>query len=67
LAGTDFINPSQMKAYTDMVGLVAFLLNQKKKGGEAHVHAEVERQSEVPGYKLLPEDRFPEVQYTSTC
>lgn len=42
LAGTDFINPAQMKAYTDMVGLVAYLLNQKKKGGKARVH-EVQR------------------------
>lgn len=62
LAGTDFINPAQMKAYIDMVGLVAYLLNRKKKGGEAHVHAEVKRQFEVPSYKLIPEDRFPEVQ-----
>ena len=52
LAGTDFINPAQMKAYMDMVGFVAYLLNRKKKGGEAHVHvhAEIKRQFEVPSY-----------------
>lgn len=62
LSGTDFINPAQAKMYMDMVGLVAYLLKKKKKGGEAQVHAEVKRQFEVPSYQLIPEDRFPEVR-----
>lgn len=41
LQGTDFLNPAQMKEYTDMVGLVARQLKRKKKGNEATVHAEV--------------------------
>jgi hypothetical protein len=62
LHGTDFINSSQMKAYQQMVGLVAYLLKQKGKSGEAQVHAEIKRVFDVPTYKLIPEDEFPRVQ-----
>ena len=62
LRGTDFINPSQMKAYQQMVGLVAYLLKKKNKGSESHVHAEVKRVFDVPSYKLIPEEAFSRVQ-----
>jgi hypothetical protein len=60
--GTDFINPSQMKAYQQMVGLVAYLLKKKGKSGEAQVHAEIKRVFDVPTYKLIPEADFARVQ-----
>lgn len=62
LRGTDFINPSQMKVYQQMVGLVAYLLKKKNKGSEAHLHAEVKRVFDVPSYKLIPEEDFSGVQ-----
>lgn len=62
LRGTDFINPSQMKAYQQMVALVAYLLKKKGKSGEAQVHAEIKRVFDVPTYKLIPEEDFPKVQ-----
>lgn len=62
LRGTDFINPSQMKAYQQMVGLVAYLLKKKGTGSEAHVHAEVKRVFDVPSYRLISEEDFPRVQ-----
>jgi hypothetical protein len=62
LRGTDFINTSQMKAYQQMVGLVAYLLKKKNKGSESHVHAEVKRVFDVPSYRLIPEEDFPKVQ-----
>jgi len=62
LQGTDFLNPTQMKEYTDMVGLVARQLKRKKKGNEATVHAEVKRQFKVPSYQLIPEAEFDQVK-----
>ena len=62
LVGTDFINTSQMKEYMDMVGLVAFLLNKRKKGNQATVHAEIKRQFQVPSYQLIPEAEFDTVK-----
>jgi hypothetical protein len=62
LVGTDFINPAQMKEYTDMVGILAHLLRKKKKGNEATVHAEVKRQFQVPAYQLIPEAEFDRVK-----
>lgn len=62
LQGTDFLNPAQMKEYTDMVGLVARQLKRKKKGNEATVHAEVKRQFKVPSYQLIPEAEFDQVK-----
>lgn len=62
LVGTDFINPAQMKEYTDMVGILAHLLRKKKKGNEATVHAEVKRQFQVPAYQLIPEAEFDHVK-----
>jgi hypothetical protein len=62
LQGTDFLNPAQMKQYTDMVGLVAFQLKQKRKGTEATVHAEVKGQFKVPSYQLIPEAEFDQVK-----
>ena len=62
LRGTDFINASQMKAYQQMVGLVAYLLKKKNKGSESHVHAEVKRVFDVPSYRLIPEEDFARVQ-----
>lgn len=62
LRGTDFINPKQMREYTDMVGLVAHLLKRKKKGNEATVHAEVKRTFKVPSYQLIPEAEFEQVK-----
>jgi hypothetical protein len=61
LRGTDFINSSQMKAYQQMVGLVAYLLKKKDKGSESHVHAEVKTLFDVPSYRLIPEEDFPRV------
>ena len=63
LRGTDFINTSQMKAYQQMVGLVAYLLKKKNKGSESHVHAEVKQVFDVPSYRLIPEEDFPRVQH----
>jgi hypothetical protein len=70
LVGTDFINTTQMKEYTDMVGILAHLLRKKKKGNEAIVHAEsqpwarrrVKRQFQVPAYQLIPEAEFDHVK-----
>jgi hypothetical protein len=62
LRGTDFINASQMKAYQQMVGLVAYLLKKKGKGSESHVHAEIKTIFDVPSYRLIPEEDFPRVQ-----
>jgi hypothetical protein len=62
LVGTDFINTQQMKAYQDMVGIVAHQLKRKKKGNEATVHAEVKRAFQVPSYQLIPEADFPRLQ-----
>jgi hypothetical protein len=62
LRGTDFINASQMKAYQQMVGLVAYLLKKKGTGSESHVHAEVKRVFDVPSYRLIPEEDFSKVQ-----
>jgi hypothetical protein len=55
LQGTDFLNPHQMKEYTDMVAIVARVLKRKQKGNEATVHAEVKRQFQVPSYQLIAE------------
>jgi hypothetical protein len=55
LQGTDFLNPQQMKEYTDMVAIVVRVLKRKQKGNEATVHAEVKRQFQVPSYQLIPE------------
>ncbi len=62
LVGTDFINTQQMKAYQDMVGIVAYQLKRKKKGNEATVHAEVKRAFQVPSYQLIPEADFPRLK-----
>lgn len=62
LIGTDFINARQMKAYQDMVGIVAYQLKRKKQGNEATVHAEIRRVFQVPNYQLIPETDFPRVQ-----
>lgn len=62
LVGTDFINPAQMKEYTDMVGILAHLLRKKGKGNEATVHAELKRQFKVPAYQLIPEAEFDHVK-----
>jgi hypothetical protein len=60
--GTDYLNPQQMKAYTDMVAIVARVLKRKQKGNEATVHAEVKRQFQVPSYQLIPEAEFDNVR-----
>jgi hypothetical protein len=60
--GTDFLNPQQMKEYTDMVGMVARLLKRQQKGMEATVHAEIKRQFQVPSYQLIPESEFDNVK-----
>lgn len=62
IRGTDYLNPQQMKAYTDMVGIVARALKRKKKGNEATVHAEIKRQFQVPSYQLIPEAEFDNVK-----
>lgn len=62
LQGTDFLNPHQMKEYTDMVAIVARVLKRKQKGNEATVHAEVKRQFQVPSYQLIPEADFDNVK-----
>lgn len=62
LQGTDFLNPHQMKEYTDMVAIVARVLKRKKKGNEATVHAEVKRQFQVPSYQLIAEAEFDSVK-----
>lgn len=62
LVGTDFINTQQMKAYQDMVGIVAHQLKRKQQGNEATVHAEVKRVFQVPSYQLIPEADFPRLQ-----
>lgn len=62
LKGTDYLNPKQMQAYTDMVAIVARLLKRKQKGNEATVHAEVKRQFEVPSYQLIPEAEYENVR-----
>jgi hypothetical protein len=62
LKGTDFINPKQMRQYSDMVAIVAKLLKRKRQGHEATVHAEVKRVFEVPSYQLLPEADFDRVR-----
>jgi hypothetical protein len=62
LLGTDFINTQQMKAYQDMVGIVAHQLKRKKQGNEATVHAEVKRVFQVPTYQLIPETEYPRVK-----
>jgi hypothetical protein len=62
LVGMDFINTQQMKAYQDMVGIVAHQLKRKKQGNEATVHAEVKRVFQVPNYQLIPEADFPRVK-----
>jgi hypothetical protein len=62
LKGTDFLNPHQMKEYTDMVGIVARVLKRKQKGNEATVHAEVKTQFQVPSYQLIPEAEFDNVK-----
>jgi hypothetical protein len=60
--GTDYLNPHQMKEYTDMVAIVARVLKRKQKGNEATVHAEVKRQFQVPSYQLIPEADFDNVK-----
>jgi hypothetical protein len=62
LQGTDFLNPKQMKEYTDMVGIVARVLKRQQKGMEATVHAEIKRQFQVPSYQLIPEAEFDNVK-----
>ena len=62
VTGTDYLNPQQMKAYTDMVAIVARVLKRKQKGNEATVHAEVKRQFQVPSYQLIPEAEFDNVR-----
>jgi hypothetical protein len=62
LQGTDFLNPHQMKEYTDMVAIVARVLKRKQKGNEATVHAEVKRQFQVPSYQLIAEVEFDNVK-----
>lgn len=62
LQGTDFLNPHQMKEYTDMVAIVARVLKRKQKGNEATVHAEIKRQFQVPSYQLIPEADFDNVK-----
>lgn len=62
LQGTDFLNPHQMKEYTDMVAIVARVLKRKQKGNEATIHAEVKRQFQVPSYQLIPEADFDNVK-----
>lgn len=62
IQGTDFLNPKQMKEYTDMVAIVAHVLKRKQKGNEATVHAEVKKQFEVPSYQLIPEAEFDSVK-----
>ena len=62
LQGTDFLNPQQMKEYTDMVAIVARVLKRQQKGNEATVHAEVKRQFQVPSYQLIPETDFDTVK-----
>jgi hypothetical protein len=62
LTGTDFINTRQMKAYQDMVGIVAHQLKRKKQGNEATVHAEVKSAFKVPSYQLITEADFSRVQ-----
>lgn len=62
LQGTDFLNPKQMKEYTDMVAIVARILKRQQKGMEATVHAEIKRQFQVPSYQLIPEAEFDNVK-----
>jgi hypothetical protein len=62
LQGTDFLNPHQMKEYTDMVAIIARVLKRQQKGMEATVHAEIKRQFEVPSYQLIPEAEFDNVK-----
>lgn len=62
IVGTDFLNPQQMKQYTDMVAIVARLLKRRQKGNEATVHAEIKRQFQVPSYQLIPESEFEQVK-----
>ena len=62
IVGTDFINSAQKKQYIDMVGLVANLLQRKKKGNAGTVHAEIKRQFQTPSYQLIPEQQFGQVK-----
>lgn len=62
LHGTDFLNTQQMKAYIDMVAIVARVLKRKQKGNEATVHAEIKRQFQTPSYQLIPEAEFEAVK-----
>jgi hypothetical protein len=63
LQGTDFLNPQQMKEYTDIVvGIVARVLKRQQKGMESTVHAEIKRQFQVPSYQLITEAEFDNVK-----
>lgn len=62
LQGTDYLNPHQMKEYTDMVAIVARVLKRRQKVNEATVHAEVKQQIQVPSCQLIPEADFDNVK-----